>query len=263
LQEVYCNYQEENIIQKGQINMDNIYINVQDVNFEYEKGARTLEHISFNAVKGSSIGIAGANGAGKSTLLKLLVGLQPDFTGSIQVMDIALSARTLAQIRAKTGLVFQEPDSQLFMPSVYEDVAFAPVNYGLPEDEIKKRVDNALNMTGISHLKDKQIYKLSGGEKKLVSIASILSMKPDIILMDEPSIALDPKNRRRLINIINSLQCLKIIASHDLDMLWDTCSRIILMAEGHIVKDAPAKEILSDKKLLEENNLELPLRLQG
>jgi cobalt/nickel transport system ATP-binding protein len=148
------------------------------------------------------------------------------------------------------------------MSTVYEDVAFAPRNYGLPEAEVDRRVMNALEMTGITHLKDKQIYKMSGGEKKLASIATILSMTPDIILMDEPSIALDPRNRRKLIHILNSFEHLKIIASHDLDMILDTCSRTILMAEGRIICDGPTKEVLSNRELLENNGLELPLSIQ-
>jgi cobalt/nickel transport system ATP-binding protein len=147
------------------------------------------------------------------------------------------------------------------MSTAYEDIAFAPRNYGLSEEEVDKRVTQALEMVGITYLKDKQIYKMSGGEKKLVSIATILSMTPDIILMDEPSIALDPRNRRNLIHILNSLDKLKIITSHDLDMILDTCERTILMSEGKIIRDGDTREILSDKELLEANGLELPLSL--
>jgi len=240
--------------------MGNSCIDVKDLSFCYEKGTEILHGISFHASGTDSIGIIGANGAGKSTLLKLLVGLDLGFTGSIQVGEIPLEQKTLAQIRAMTGYVFQDSDSQLFMPTVYEDVAFAPRNYGLPEDEVQRRVEHALRLTGIIHLKDKQIYKMSGGEKKLASIATILSMTPDIILMDEPSIALDPRNRKNLIRLLNSFRHLKIIASHDLDMVWDTCSRAILLADGTVIANGAAKELLRDEKLLKENGLELPLR---
>lgn len=168
----------------------------------------------------------------------------------------------MPRIREKIGYVFQDSDSQLFMSTAYEDIAFAPRNYGLPEEEVEKRVVSALEMTGINHLRDKQIYKMSGGEKKLVSIATILSMMPDIIIMDEPSIALDPQNRRNLIRILNSFEHLKIIASHDLDMILDTCKRTIIMAEGRIVCDGPTEEILSNQQLLEDVGLELPLCMQ-
>ncbi|MCD8230252.1 MAG: energy-coupling factor ABC transporter ATP-binding protein [Clostridiales bacterium] len=239
--------------------MSHIHIDVNNVSFAYEKGTDILKNISFHAGENDSIGIVGANGAGKSTLLKLLVGLNTGFTGEIRVEEIPVQKETLSRIREKIGYVFQDSESQLFMSTVYEDVAFAPQNYGLPEDEVEKRVNYALEMVGISHLRDKQIYKMSGGEKKLASIATILSMTPDIILMDEPSIALDPRNRRNLIRILNSFPHLKIIASHDLDMILETCNRTILISEGEIVCDGETRAILSDRKLMEENGLELPL----
>ena len=243
--------------------MSHIHIDVENVSFKYEKGINILSGISFHASQTDSIGIIGANGVGKSTLLKLLVGLYLDFQGSIRVEEIPVEKSTLSQIRSKIGYVFQDSDSQLFMTTAYDDIAFAPRNYGLPEDEVQRRVEEALRQTGTTHLKDKQIYKMSGGEKKLVSIATILSMTPDIILMDEPSIALDPRNRRNLIRILNSFEHLKIIASHDLDLILDTCERTILMADGRIVCDGPTREILTDKELLEDNGLELPFCLQG
>ncbi|NCB91661.1 MAG: ABC transporter ATP-binding protein [Clostridia bacterium] len=242
--------------------MSHIHIDVEDVTFGYEKGHEILDHISLHASETDSIGLVGANGVGKSTFLKLLVGLNLEFSGNIRVEEIPVQAKTLPQIREKIGYVFQDSDSQLFMSTAFEDIAFAPRNYGLPEDEVERRVSDALKLTGIERLRDKQIYKMSGGEKKLVSIATILSMTPDILLMDEPSIALDPRNRRNLIHILNSFEHLKIIASHDLDMILDTCERTILMAGGKIICDGPTKEILSDQKLLEENGLELPLCMQ-
>lgn len=243
--------------------MSHIHIDVENVSFGYEKGKEILKNISFHAGEGDSIGLVGANGVGKSTLLKLFVGLNLGFEGSIRVEEIPVERGMLPKIREKIGYVFQDSDSQLFMSTAFEDIAFAPRNYGLPENEVTARVEKALEMTGITHLRDKQIYKMSGGEKKLVSIATILSMTPDIILMDEPSIALDPRNRRNLIRILNSFRHLKIIASHDLDMILDTCERTILMADGKIVCDGPTREILTDKELLEKHGLELPFCLQG
>lgn len=242
--------------------MSHININVENLSFSYEKEQPILKNITFTAKENDSIGIIGANGVGKSTLLKLLVGLNLNYEGSIRVENIPVEKNTLSIIRERIGYVFQDSDNQLFMSNVYEDIAFAPRNYGFSEEEVKKRVENALNMVHINNFKNKKIYKLSGGEKKLVSIATIFSMTPDIILMDEPSIALDPKNRRNLINILNEFQHLKIIASHDLDMILDTCNRTILMSEGKIVKDGNTKDILTDKKLLEANNLELPFCFQ-
>ena len=242
--------------------MSHIHIDVQNVSFGYESGKEILKDISFHGGENDAIGLVGANGVGKSTLLKLLVGLNIDYTGSIRVEEIPVEKDMLPQIREKIGYVFQDSDSQLFMSTAYQDIAFAPRNYGFPEEEVEKRVNYALEMTGITHLKDKQIFKMSGGEKKLVSIATILSMTPDIILMDEPSIALDPRNRRNLIHILNSFEHLKIIASHDLDMILETCNRTILMANGRIIRDGLTKDILTDQKLLEENGLELPMCMQ-
>lgn len=243
--------------------MSHIRIDVENLSFQYETGRKILQDVNFHASENESIGLIGANGVGKSTLLKLLVGLNLNFTGSIRVEKIPVEKNTLAEIRSRIGYVFQDSDSQLFMNTVYEDVAFAPRNYGLSEEEVERRVNQSLELTGISHLKDRQIYKMSGGEKKLASIATILSMTPDIILMDEPSVALDPKNRRNLIRILNSFDHLKIIASHDLDMILDTCERTILMADGRMIADGKTEEILRNRDLLEEHNLELPLCLQG
>lgn len=241
--------------------MSHINIDVENVSFSYEKEHPVLRDITFHAGGHDAIGIIGANGVGKSTLLKLLVGLVPDFSGSVRVGDILLGKKTLPLIREKIGYVFQDSDSQLFMTNVYEDVAFAPRNYGLPEEEVAARVEQALSQTHTGHLRDRQIYRLSGGEKKLVSIATILSMTPEILLMDEPSVALDPKNRRNLIHILNEFGHLKIIASHDLDFIWDTCSRVLLMAQGRLIRDGETEEILSDGALLEQYGLELPLSL--
>lgn len=242
--------------------MSHIHIDVENVSFAYEKGNEILREVSLHASETDSIGLIGANGVGKSTFLKMLVGLNLDFTGSIRVEEIPVEKSTLALIRSRIGYVFQDSDSQLFLGTAYEDIAFAPRNYGLPEEEVERRVAEALRLTGTEHLKEKQIYKMSGGEKKLVSIATILSMTPDIILMDEPSIALDPRNRRNLIHILNSFGHLKIIASHDLDLVLDTCGRTVLMAGGRIAADGRTEEILSDRELLEANGLELPLCMQ-
>lgn len=241
--------------------MSHIHIDVKDLSFSYQKERPILKDVSFHAGENDAIGIIGANGVGKSTLLKILVGLNLDFEGSVNVEEIPLEKKTLPKIREKIGYVFQDSDAQLFMTNVYQDVAFAPRNYGLPEDEVNRRVMTALESVHITHLKDEPVYQLSGGEKKLVSIATILSMTPDIILMDEPSVALDPSNRRNLIRVLNEFEHLKIITSHDLDFIWDTCNRIILMAGGQIIADGSPDEILRNKELLEANGLELPLSL--
>lgn len=241
--------------------MSHISVDIKNVTFAYEKSKPVLSDISFHVGENESVGIIGANGAGKSSLLKLIVGLYTDYEGCIRVEDIPVEHRTLALIREKVGYVFQNSDSQLFMSNVYDDVAFAPRNYGLSEEETDKRVKSALERVGALDLIDRHIYKLSGGEKKLVSIATILSMIPNIILMDEPSAALDPRNRRNLIKLLNSFSHLKIIASHDLDLIMDTCKRTILISEGVVVADDDTRTILTDEKLLEKHGLELPLSL--
>lgn len=237
-------------------------IHLKHVNYSYEAACPILKDITFTAHEHDSIGLIGANGVGKSTLLKLLVGLNLHYEGSIQVEGIPVIKEMLPKIREKIGYVFQDSDSQLFMSTVYDDVAFAPRNYGLPEEEVQRRVEQVLHMVQAEHLRNKQIYKMSGGEKKLISIATILAIEPDMILMDEPTIALDPANRRNLIHILNEFPHLKIIASHDLDMVLDTCNRVILLSDGQIIRDGDASEILSDKELLEANGLELPLCMQ-
>ena len=242
--------------------MNNTTLAVQHVSFEYDNHSAVLNDITFHAEAGESIGLVGANGVGKSTLLKLLVGLHLPTSGSIQLNDWAVEPKNFPQIREKIGYVFQDSDSQLFMSTAYEDIAFAPRNYGLSKEEVDARVNHALDAIGIQYLRDKQIYKMSGGEKKLVSIATILSMTPDVILMDEPSIALDPRNRRRLIQLLNSFSQIKIIASHDLDMILDTCERTILLSDGKIVCDGATKDILTNRQVLEDHGLELPLCLQ-
>lgn len=239
-----------------------IKIKIKGLSFGYEKDRAILKNITMQAKGGESIGLIGANGVGKSTLLKLLVGLNLSYSGTICVGGLSVEKKNLPAIREKTGYVFQDSESQLFMNTVYEDVAFAPRNFALDKAQIEARVNQAMALTGIEHLRDRQIYKLSGGEKKLVSIATILSMKPDIILLDEPSIALDAKNRRKLIGILNSLDCLKIIASHDLDMVLDTCGRTILMADGQIIADGATRELLTNQELLETYDLELPFCMQ-
>ena len=238
--------------------MENI-ISVSDLSFGYDSKRKVLENINFRLKKGESVGLVGANGVGKSTLLRILVGLNTGFQGDVMVNNIPLEKKNLTTIRKNVGYVFQDADSQLFMSTVFDDVAFAPRNYGMSEAEVNEKTMEALKVVHIEQLKDKQIYKLSGGEKKLASIATILSTEPDVILMDEPSVALDPKNRRNLINILNQLNQAKIIASHDLNMIMDTCERTILLSDGKIIKDGNTKEILLDKELMEESGLELPL----
>jgi len=236
-------------------------IEFQNVSFSYEKSRPVIRDLSFRVAEGESVGLIGANGAGKSTVMKLLLGLLAG-EGQILVDGTAVTKQSLPEVRRKLGFVLQNSDNQMFMPTVYEDMIFAPLNYGLSREETEARVDRVLRELGLEDLKHRHNHRISGGEKRMAAIATILAMEPEVILMDEPTSALDPCNRRVVINTIRSLPQTKIITSHDLDMILDTCDRVILLSHGEIAADGPADTILRDRALLEANRMELPLRLQ-
>ena len=236
-------------------------IEFRNVSFAYGK-TPVVEDLSFTIKKGETVGLIGANGAGKSTIMKLMLGLLSG-SGEILVDGLAVNKGNLAQIRRKIGFVLQDSDNQMFMPTVYEDMIFGPRNYGLSKEEADRKVDAVLEQLGLQALKHRHNHKISGGEKRMAAIATILAMEPEMILMDEPSTALDPVNRRTVINTISRLPQTKLIASHDLDMILDTCQRVILLSHGSIVADGDAEAILRDKTLLEANRMELPFCLQG
>lgn len=237
-------------------------INVSNVFYVYPDGHEAIRDLSFSVQKGECIGIIGANGAGKSTLLKLLVGLYTPQSGCIFIDNMRMSKQTLRHIRQIVGFTFQQADDQLFMPTVYEDVAFALRNDGINENEVKQRVTNALTIVGAMHLKDRPPYRLSEGEKRLVTIATVLATEPKILLMDEPTAALDPKARRTLIHLVQSLPHTKIVTTHDLDFVLECCERTIVLANGTIVYDGPTENVLTNEPFLHEHHLELPLMLQ-
>ena len=238
-------------------------IEFQHVNFAYEKDRSVLRDLSFRIEEGESVGLIGANGAGKSTVMKLLLGLLPPGEGRILVDGVPVEKKTLPEIRRKLGFVLQNSDNQMFMPTVYEDMIFAPLNYGLSREEAERRVDAALDRLNLQALKHRHNHRISGGEKRMAAIATILAMEPKAVLMDEPSSALDPCNRRLVINTIRELKQTKLITSHDLDMILDTCERVILLDGGRIAADGPAEELLRDKALLEAHRMELPFCLMG
>jgi len=242
--------------------MSHHIVRFENVTFKYPDGTSALNGVSFLITHGESVGIVGANGSGKTTLLMHLNGYLLPTSGTINIGDFILNKKTRMEIRKKVGVVFQNPDDQLFMPTVYEDVAFGPINMGLDESSVDIKVRRALEIVGCYDLKDKPPHHLSGGQKRAVAIASVIAMEPDILAMDEPSSNLDPKSRRSLINLLKSFSHTKIIASHDLDMILDVCERCIVIKDGIVVADGPSEIVLSDQKLLEENNLELPLTLQ-
>lgn len=243
--------------------MSHHIVEVKDLSYTYPGGVQALQGVSFRIVHGESVGIVGENGAGKSTLLRHLNGCLAPLQGSVRIGDFPLTKATLHQVRRTVGMVFQDPDDQLFMPTVYEDVAFGPLNLGLPVGEIDARVMRALETVGAAHLRERPPYRLSGGEKRAVSIATVLSMMPDILVLDEPSSNLDPKSRRQLIELLKSFKHTKIIATHDLDMILDLCERTIVIHEGRVTADGPTLRIFNDLDLLAQSHLEKPLRMQA
>lgn len=237
-------------------------ITFNNVSFSYDEKTPVLQNIHMRIRKGETVGLIGANGAGKSTIMKLMLGLLSG-QGEILVDGLKMEKRNLSQIRQKIGFVLQNSDNQMFMPTVYEDMIFGPRNYGISKEDTDERVDNILANLGLQDLKHRYNHKISGGEKRMAAIATILVMQPEVILMDEPSTALDPVNRRTVIRTIQSLPQTKLIASHDLDMILDTCDRVILLSHGKIVADGECETILKDQELLEANRMELPFCLQG
>lgn len=230
-----------------------------------------VQSVSFHVQRGETVGLIGANGAGKSTVMKLLLGLagpgagvsKQFFDGTILVDGVEVLPAHIAGIREKLGFVLQNSDNQMFMPTVLEDMLFGLLNYGMPRQEALQRADSVLRELGQENLRNLYNHKISGGEKRMAAVATVLAMDPEVLLMDEPTSALDPYNRRIIINTIRKLPRTKIITSHDLDMIYDTCTRVILLSGGKVAADGSAEEILRDKDLLEGNRMELPLRFQG
>ena len=237
-------------------------IEFDNVGFAYERGVPVLEGLTFAIGDGECVGLIGANGAGKSTVMKIVLGLV-GHTGSVRVDGLEVEKKHLAEVRRRVGYVLQDPDNQMFMPTVLEDMVFGPCNYGMSRAEAEARADEVLAQLGLEHLRDRYNHKISGGEKRMAAIATILAMRPSVILMDEPSTALDPVNRRTVINAIRRMGQTRLIASHDLDMILDTCERVILLSGGCIAADGPAGVVLRDRALLEANRMELPFCLQG
>lgn len=238
-------------------------IEMNHVSFSYEEDRPVIPDLSLHIARGESVGLIGANGAGKSTILKLLLGLLTPKSGTIRIDGLEMNRENLASIRRKLGFVLQNSDNQMFMPTVYEDMMFAPLNYGMSREEAEAKVDAVLEKLGLQELKYRYNHRISGGEKRMAAIATILAMEPEAVLMDEPSSALDPCNRRTVIRTICGMDQTRLITSHDLDMILETCQRVILVDGGVIVADGPAGEILRDRDLLEAHRMELPFCFAG
>ncbi|HAJ56474.1 MAG TPA: cobalt ABC transporter ATP-binding protein [Candidatus Omnitrophica bacterium] len=226
-------------------------IEFEHVAFSYPDGTNALEDINFSVDSGECLGLIGPNGAGKTTLLLHLNGILRG-SGSIRVHGSQLCDENITLIRKDVGMVFQDPDMQLFMPTVFEDVSFGPLHMGLPDKEIKERVFKALNDVDMAYVSDKISHHLSFGEKRRVSIATVLSMEPKILVLDEPTSNLDPKHRSQLIDILRSIPVTKIIASHDLDMISRLADRVLFLEEGRAAAIGQTKHILSNSRLFKE-----------
>ena len=214
-----------------------------------------IENIDLIIQNDETVALIGANGAGKTSLLLSIVGVIPSI-GEIIVDDILLDKHNLNAIRRRVGVVFQNPDNQLFMPTIYEDVAFGLRNYGVPENLIEAKVDYYLKELGIFHLKSRSPLKLSGGEKRIAAIATILAMEPSIMLFDEPTAFLDPKARRNLITLLKKLPHTKLIASHDLAFVAEVCDRAVVLKKGVIYADGTPLKMIYDKKLMDDCGIE-------
>jgi cobalt/nickel transport system ATP-binding protein len=256
-------------------------VEAQNLSYRYPDGVLALAHVSFTVAEGECVALVGPNGAGKSTLLWHLNGLLPErlrdgaghrhgrhgqagnsHAGAVRVAGLDVNHDNLFAVRRAVGLLFQDPDDQLFGATVREDVAFGPLNLGLDAEEVRRRVDSSLAVVGLSGVGERLPHHMSVGERKRACLAGVIACQPQLLALDEPTANLDPRARRQLMRLLCELECAKLIASHDLEMILDICPRIILLDEGQIHADGPTAEILRDEPLLVAHGLELPPSLR-
>ena len=236
-------------------------VTLENVSFTYPDGQRALLGVDLCVPGGATMGLLGPNGSGKSTLMLQINGLLRG-SGLVRVGDLTLNDETLRRIRARVGLVFQNPDDQLFMPTVYEDVAFGPRNQGLDPDAVRQRVEDALRVVGMSDAADRPPHHLSLGQKKRVALATVLSMDCEVLVLDEPTSGLDPRGRRELTQFLAGLDQTRIIATHDLELAAEICDRVAVLYEGRIAANGIPREVLSDGELMDRTGLEVPHSLR-
>jgi len=236
-------------------------IETSDVCFAYHDGKPVLTGISLSILHEDSVGFIGPNGAGKSTLLMCFNGLLKPTSGTVRVDGLPVVEANLKEVRRKVGWMAQDSNDQLFMPTLFEDVAFGPLNLGLAREEVLSRVEDAFRQVGLSGFADRAPSHLSGGERKAAAIATVLSMRPEILLLDEPTNDLDHASRRALIDLLKRLPVTRVVASHDLEMILELCRRVILFDQGRIVAEGPTAEVLGNETLLRAHRLESPLSL--
>ena len=241
-------------------------VSVERLSFRYPGGADVLTEISFTIAPGEIIGLVGPSGAGKSTLLQHLNGLLPSKlsnTASVTIDGVPISQPTIADVRRRVGFLFQDPDDQLFCPTVFEDVAFGPLNLGLSEDETRQRVRDSLAAVGLAGYEPRSTLRLSLGERKRVCLAGIFACQPSVLALDEPFSSLDPRSRRTLIAILKQFSGSQIIATHDLDVVVDLCHRVLLLDGGQLRASGPTHDILGNAALMDRHGLEVPWRLRS
>tara|TARA_B100000686_G_scaffold4773_1_gene4793 strand:- start:74 stop:820 length:747 start_codon:yes stop_codon:yes gene_type:complete len=234
------------------------YLKINNLSYTYPDGHKALNDINFSIDQGESICVLGPNGAGKTTLILHLNGILGNLTGEIEVDGLKYTPENIAEIRKTVGVVFQDPDDQLFMPTVLEDVMFGPKNFGYTNEEAEKNAVQALKMVGMDDSQDRAPHHLSFGQKRKVAIATVLASKPKLLVLDEPASNLDPASRRDLIEILINLDISIILVTHDLPMALEICERSLILNEGTVKEDSLTKAILQNEQLMKENRLELP-----
>jgi cobalt/nickel transport system ATP-binding protein len=233
-------------------------LQVDNLHFNYPDGHVALRGVSLRIERGEKVALVGPNGAGKSTLMLQLNGIL-NGTGSIEVGGLPVTKPNLPRIRALVGLVFQNPDDQLFSPTVFEDVAFGPLHMGVAKNEVTGRVEKALAQVGMESYRDRLSHHLSVGEKKRIALATVLAMDPALVVLDEPSAGLDPRARRTLINLLRDLPQTMLVSTHDMLLVRELFKRMVIMDNGQVVADGPTEQLLNDEALLEAHGLEKPL----
>lgn len=229
-----------------------------DVSYTYPDGTAALRGVGLAIAAGERVALLGPNGAGKSTLMLHANGVLRATSGQVRVAGIPITDATVRHARQRVGLVFQDPDDQLFMTSVFDDVAFGPQMSGLSPHEVEHRVHEALHAVGLADLASKSSHRLSFGQKKRAALATVLSMRPDVLVLDEPTSNLDPRSRRQMVELLRSLDATLVIATHDMDLAWTLAGRAIVLDGGRVVADGPAHEVLQDAALMEAHGLEVP-----
>ena len=232
-----------------------IALSIRDVCFQYSENQPILQNLDLTVYDGDRVGVIGSNGVGKTTLFHSICGVLAPTNGEIELYDRQVHP---GQFSADVGLVFQNPNDQLFSSRVWDDIAFGPQNMGLPAEEVNRRVQQVMQVTGTQALAERPPHQLSGGQQRMVAIASILAMQPRLAIFDEPSANLDCRSRRRLIHFLQEMSQTILLASHDLELVLEVCNRVIILDGGHVVADGPARQVMANRDVMECHGLECP-----